>query len=164
MDFFSMILKDFLAFLLFASSAYAFPARIMNVIDGDTVDVQPETGGERVRVRLHGIDAPERKQPYGEAAREFVFNIALFENVDVEPVGKPDRYGRLVAIILLPDGESLQALLLAAGLAWVWPRYCRDCREWQNVHDAARAAGRGLWAEPDPVPPWMWRRTMKGRE
>ena len=69
-----------------------------------------------------------------------------------------DRYGRVVAVVWLPGGESLQAALLRAGLAWVWPRYCKDCEKWQALQDAARATGKGLWWEPDPTPPWEWRR------
>ena len=57
--------------LLLASPVLAWPARIIQVTDGDTLTVELVTGGERVKVRLHGIDAPERNQPGGEAARAF---------------------------------------------------------------------------------------------
>ena len=155
------MIKIFCSFLLSLAlihPAHAVPARIVSVIDGDTIDVELAAGGDRIRIRLFGIDAPERKQPGGEAARVFMFAF-LFQTVAIEPQGKrPDRYGRTVTTVYLPGGESLQALLLEAGLAWVWPRYCRDCEEWQNLQDAARSQGRGLWASPGAMPPWEWRR------
>lgn len=120
------------------------------VADGDTITVEPLAGDEQIKVRLHGIDAPERKQPTGEAARGFVFEIALYKTVEVEEKNV-DRYGRLVAVIWLPSGESLQALLLENGLAWVCPRYCRNCREWEQLQHAAQQNRRGLWANPDAI-------------
>lgn len=90
-------------------------------------------------MRLQGVDAPERDQPYGEAARAYVFAVALYKAVDVEPMPQGiDRYGRVVAVVYLPGGESLQATLLRAGLAWVWPRYCKNCHGWQEIQDTAR--------------------------
>ncbi len=134
-------------------------ARPLAVMDGDTITVEPDKGGERVKVRLHGIDAPEARQPYGRAAKDFVIKAVLFRSVELqESPQKRDRYGRTVAVVLLPGGESLQAVLLRAGLAWVWPRYCVNCAAWQAAQDEARLAGRGLWAQTAPVPPWEWRR------
>ena len=108
---------------------------------------------------MQGIDAPERGQPGGAAARAFVVEAALYATVEVEaaPQGR-DRYGRVVASVYLPDGECLQQALLRAGLAWVWPRYCKNCGEWREIQDKARDAGRGLWREAAPMPPWEWRK------
>ncbi len=138
-------------------NSWAWPARVVGVTDGDTITVEPIDGGELVKIRLHGIDAPERNQPYGVVATGFVFAVALYQTVDVRGQGK-DRYGRSVALVIMHNGESLQSAMLRAGLAWVWPRYCRKCDEWKNLQEAAKRAGRGLWAEENPVPPWEWRR------
>ena len=148
-----------LCILLLPAPAWAWPARVVAVSDGDTITVEPTDGGNRIKVRLHGIDAPEKDQPGGEPARAFVVQAALYKAVEVEPTlqGK-DRYGRTVAVVVLPGGESLQAALLRAGHAWVWPRYCRGCGEWEVLQEEARAAGRGLWINLNPVPPWEWRR------
>ena len=157
------MLRIFLLFLTFflascTGHAWAWDARVVNVVDGDTIDVEPVAGGERTRVRLHGIDAPEARQPHGQAAREFVIKAVLFREVEIEETPqKRDGYGRTVAVIIMPDGESLQAALLRAGLAWVWPRYCRNCDDWQELQDTARSAGRGLWIDITSLPPWKWR-------
>lgn len=142
---------------LLPTSAFAWPGRVVAVTDGDTLVAEPESGGDRVKVRLHGIDAPERKQPYGEASRGFVIDIALFKSVEVEETAR-DRYGRIVAVVWLPTGESLQAELLRAGLAWVWPQYCTNCEKWMDLQRRAMEAATGLWADGNPIAPWEWRR------
>ncbi len=157
------MIKYFAALLLLlflVSPCHAWPGRTVAVTDGDTIIVEKLAGGERVKIRLHGIDAPERKQPAGETARGFLFDIALYREVEVEEKAV-DRYGRMVAIIWLASGKSLQETLLEFGLAWVWPRYCRDCRYWENLQEIARQNQRGLWANPDAIPPWEWRRGIR---
>ena len=144
-------------FLLFVSPCHAWQARVVTVTDGDTITVEPLAGGQSVKIRLHGIDAPERKQPAGESARGFVFDVALYQVVEVEEKDR-DRYGRVVAVIRLPSSESLQELLLKSGFAWVWPQYCRNCQNWEKLQTEAQKNGCGLWANPDPIPPWEWRR------
>lgn len=147
-----------LLLLLFpVSPCHAWLGRVIAVTDGDTIIVEKSAGGEQIKIRLHGIDAPERKQPAGEIARGLLFDVALYCEVEVEEKAV-DRYGRLVAIIWLGSGKSLQETLLESGLAWVWPHYCLDCRAWENLQKTARQNQRGLWANPDAIPPWKWRR------
>lgn len=149
-----------LIFLLFPMSAFAWEARVVTVSDGDTITVEPIQGGDRVKIRLHGIDAPERKQPHGEVSRGLAFDIALYKTVDVEELSR-DRYKRTVAIITLPDGETFQAAMLRAGLAWVYPRYCKDCSYWEALQEEAQREQRGLWVDDSPVPPWEWRKGQR---
>ena len=97
----------------------SWEARVVDVADGDTITVEPAKGGNRVKVRLHGIDAPELRQPYGQTAKSFVAEATLFKIVNVRPTPqRTDRYGRTVAVVELLDGV-LQELLLEAGLAWI---------------------------------------------
>ena len=110
-------------------------------------------------MRLHGIDAPETNQPYGQAARGFVSNAILFKTVEIQPTSQGrDRYGRIVAVVEIPGIGVLQELLLDAGLAWVWPRYCKDCGSWERIQAKAKEEKRGLWVDGQPIPPWEWRR------
>ena len=146
-------------FLFLSTPVIAFEARVVHVADGDTITIEPIEGGKRERVRLHGIDAPETNQPYGQAAKAYVTNAVLFKVVDVQatPQGR-DRYGRIIAVIAIPDVGSLQEMLLSEGLAWVWPRYCRDCDDWKAIQGKAKRQQKGLWADGNPVEPWEWRR------
>ena len=74
-----------------------------------------------------------------------------------------DRYGRLMADIVLPDGKSLNQELVRAGLAWWYRRYAPGNRTLARLEDEAREARRGLWADEEPVAPWVWRRRKAAR-
>jgi len=152
-----------LCLFLLTTPAHSAQYRVVAVSDGDTITVEPRHGGDRVKVRLYGIDAPELDQPHGTAARLFVVNKARFKRVDVRPVQQDkDSYGRIVAVVEIPGVGVLQEILLKAGLAWVNPHYCMDCGAWKAMQSEARARRRGLWARKDiegkAVPPWEWRK------
>jgi endonuclease YncB( thermonuclease family) len=145
--------------LLMPLTALAWEARVVDVADGDTVTVEPVKGGERIKVRLHGIDAPETRQPYGHAAKGFVSNATLYKIVDIKEAqqGK-DRYGRTVAVVVIPNVGILQEMLLVNGLAWVYLQYCKNCAAWMALQNQAQGQRRGLWADKNPIPPWAWRK------
>ena len=112
--------------------------------------------GRAVRVRLHGIDCPERGQPFGRQARQYTGTLAFGKTVIVR-VRDTDRYGRLVAEVSLPDGKSLNRELVSADLAWHYVRYSND-GILARLEAAARAARRGLWTDSRAVPPWEFRK------
>ena len=143
--------------LLVPVSALAWPGKVIEVTDGDTLTVQ--RNDQEVDVRLYGIDCPETDQPYGHRATRFTKMMARFERVEIEPQDR-DQYGRVVALVYIDvDGECLNEELVTAGHVWVYERYChiRDCDHWQRLERRARQAERGLWAGDNPVPPWNWR-------
>ncbi|MEW5722286.1 MAG: thermonuclease family protein [Thermodesulfobacteriota bacterium] len=133
-------------------------ALVVLVHDGDTLEV--ETGGRRERVRLFGIDCPEKEQPFSREAREYARGRVEGRVVTLR-IEDVDAYGRVVAWVVLPDGGTLNHELVGAGLAWHYTRYSHD-PELARLEDEARRAGRGLWANPEAVPPWEfkhgWRR------
>jgi micrococcal nuclease len=128
--------------------------RVTHVVDGDTFDVILTTR-EAMRVRLEGIDCPERGQPFSQAARNFTRESVLDQVVTLRVVDV-DRFGRLVARAIV-DGKDVSVELLKAGLAWHFTTYSSDKRL-AAAEQQARAARRGLWAHPDPTPPWVARR------
>ena len=137
----------------------AWEARVVGITDGDTITVESASGGDRVKIRLHGIDAPELRQPYGQAAKSFLMSTVLFKKVDVQPTPqRTDRYGRVVAIVKVPDVGILQELLLERGLAWIHPKYCKNCSDWEVLQLQAQNQQRGLWIESQPISPWEWRK------
>ncbi|MDR1856966.1 MAG: thermonuclease family protein [Desulfovibrio sp.] len=133
---------------------------VLRVLDGDTITVR--LSGKETRIRLYGVDAPEKAQPHGQEAKEFVDDLILTEAVTVEPVDT-DRYGRTVAIIRLRDGSTLQDKLLAAGQVWYYPQYCKrpECSGWKHMESRAKSERRGLWRDGNPMPPWQWRKSHK---
>lgn len=134
-----------------------FRGRAGAVIDGDTVEVLQ--AGKACRVRLAGIDCPEKGQPFGMKAKQFTSDLAFDKEVRVLDQGK-DRYGRTVGEVILPDGRSLNRELVRAGLAWWYWQYSKD-ESMGALEAEAKAAALGLWADKNPVPPWEWRK--KGR-
>jgi endonuclease YncB( thermonuclease family) len=127
--------------------------KVVSVIDGDTVDLL--VAPKRVlRVRLHGIDTPEREEPFNTQARNFT-RVLMFSR-DVEAVGKDvDAYGRLVARVSV-DGTDTSAAILAAGLGCTYHRYVSD-----PGLDMAQARARdsrvGFWATGAQQPPCVAR-------
>jgi micrococcal nuclease len=135
---------------------------VVGVVDGDTVDVRLQSGV--VRIRLHAVDAPERGQPYGEAAKQALSRLAFGHAVDVEPI-EQDRYDRLVARLWV-GGIDVNAELVKLGHAWVYRRYADEAVHCAN-EKAARDLRRGLWSLPPAqrIAPWEWRKrnTLDGR-
>lgn len=113
--------------------------------------------GKVEKIRLAGIDCPERGQPYGKAAKRFVISLAAQKRVTVKVLNK-DRYGRTVGEVILPDGKTLNRELLKAGLAWWYRKYAPKNRLLEILELTARMTKKGLWAEPNPVAPWDFRR------
>ena len=122
-------------------------------MDGDTIDVMRE--GVAVRIRLDGIDCPEKKQAYGTRAKQFTSRLAFGKEVQVLEKGL-DRYGRILGEVILPDGTSLNKRLVAEGYAWWYWRYSND-EELKGLQQEARGAQRGLWSVSKAIPPWMFR-------
>ena len=137
--------------------ATSFTGKVVQASDGDTILVMRE--GRAEKVRLAGIDCPELNQPYGQAAKRFVLQVAAQQTVTVQIV-TTDRYGRTVGEVVLPDGRSLNQEVVRAGYAW-WYRKYSDDATLEALEAEARLARRGLWAEVDPVPPWEWRRMQR---
>jgi micrococcal nuclease len=126
---------------------------VVRVRDGDSIVVL--SGGVEIEVRLDGIDCPELEQAFGRRARRFTSDLAGGREVRVAGKGRDD-YGRELAEVFLPDGRSLNRELVAAGFAWWFRRYSTD-PGLEALEREARAARRGLWADPDPLPPWEFR-------
>lgn len=140
--------------LLWLGTATAEPwlGRVVAVIDGDTIGVLHD--GREERIRLADIDAPEKGQPYGQASKQALSELVFNREVLIEP-RSTDRYGRTVARVRLGE-VNVEAEQVRLGLAWYYLRYGQD-PPLIALEQSARAAQRGLWAEPSPCPPWDWR-------
>lgn len=132
-----------------------YSARVVGITDGDTIRVLHN--GREVRIRLHGIDCPESKQAFGTRANQFTSEM-VFDQVVHLRVRDIDRYGRTVAEVSLEDGRVLNRELLRAGLAWWYRHYAPHDTALEQLEREASEAKRGLWADPDPIAPWEWRK------
>ena len=139
-----------------ASSTLAAAALclVVGVHDGDTATVRCGEA-EQQRIRLAEIDAPELRQAHGKAAKHALSDLIFQQQVHVEPL-TTDRYGRTIARVRLAE-RDVQWAMVAAGYAWCYRDYL-ERQECLDIERAAAAARRGLWAAPDAVPPWEFRR------
>ena len=132
--------------------------RVVRIYDGDSLILRMADGRE-LEVRLFGIDAPERRQPWSRRSRQALSALVEDRQVRLEPVTE-DSYGRTVAVLYtLPDGLDVNREMIRQGNAWVYRRYSRD-PDLIALEKAARETRRGLWSLPEAerVPPWQWRR------
>lgn len=142
-------------------AAEAFSGSVMKIIDGDSLLIA--SGKKTIEVRLYGVDCPEYNQPFSHEAKALAREQVAGKRVLVQPQYY-DSYGRMVAIVGYDD-QTLNSQLVGAGLAWVYPRYCRKkiCQSWQKLEDTARENNRGLWGgATQPVSPWKWKRGKHG--
>lgn len=135
-----LLLPIVVLLLLAAAPVHGWSGRVSGVADGDTISVLHE--GRAVKIRLYGIDCPEKHQAFGQKAKIFTSQLAFGKVVEVDPVTR-DRYGRTVAWVHV-GGRCLNEEILRAGYAWHFKRYSRD-RHLAELELQARAARAGLW-------------------
>ena len=148
-----------LAALLAIGTAHAQAQqyRVVGVSDGDTIKLfSPER--QQVKCRLHGIDAPESKQAYGQVSKRSLSDMVFGKNVTIEVLDE-DQYGRSVCRIML-NGVDVNKVQLQRGLAWHYSRYSKDA-SYAQAERTARSQQLGLWAESNPTAPWSFRRSEK---
>jgi micrococcal nuclease len=147
-------------FLIIGSSGFlaaqSFEGIGKKIIDGDSFILM--SGGKDIEVRLYGIDCPEYLQPFGQAAKQFTKEFLFKKNITIIPYYY-DSYNRLVCIVHFGE-KSLNNELVNAGLAWVYPKYCKKkiCNDWNESEDIARKYKRVLWRGANPISTWMWKR------
>jgi endonuclease YncB( thermonuclease family) len=133
----------------------------VGVADGDTVTVL-DSESQQHKIRLVGIDAPEKAMPYGQRSKQALSDLVYGNEVEVE-IRNRDRYGREVGRILI-HGKDANLAQIEAGMAWVYRQYLkelspREANTYITAENTVRAIGRGLWGAPNPTPPWEWRKS-----
>lgn len=156
------------ALLLFANAVVAetLHGRIVGVSDGDTVTIL-DSSSVQWKIRLMGIDAPEKKQAFGGKSKEHLSNLVFDKEVTVEYT-KKDKYGRTVGKIVA-DGVDANLEQVKAGMAWHYKQYekeqtIKDRSSYSDAEDVARTGKHGLWVDIDPIPPWDWRKAEKAKK
>jgi endonuclease YncB( thermonuclease family) len=143
----------------FACNAETITGNVVGVADGDTITVL-DADKVQHKIRLAGIDAPEKKQAFGNRSKESLSDLVFDKTVNVE-TEKRDRYGRQVGKVLV-NGQDVNLVQVERGMAWFYRQYQReqspnDRRLYEAAEDAARADKRGLWRDAEPLPPWEFR-------
>lgn len=130
---------------------------MVSVHDGDTLTVLIEQ--RQIRVRLTEIDAPELSQPFGRRSKQSLSELCFGKTAELD-IRSHDRYGRTLAQVTCA-GKDANAEQVRRGYAWTYTRYARRDSPLYGLQLEARAARRGLWDDPAPVPPWDWRRNAR---
>ena len=153
------------AFILagWASSGIAteLQGQVVAIADGDTLTVLDSTHTQH-KIRLSGIDAPEKAQPFGDRSKQSLAALTFRQQVTIE-WDKRDRYGRIVGKVITPNGTDANLEQIKAGMAWHYKQYEREQPAGERViysaaEEAARKARIGLWQDAQPVPPWEFRK------
>jgi micrococcal nuclease len=146
-----------LFFLLCSFQTTEWSGKVVAVLDGDTIEVLHD--GQAERIRLAGIDCPEKKQAFGMKAKQFTSDLVYGKKVTVRPKEK-DRYGRTIADVFLEDGTWLNKALIDAGYAWHYKAYSKD-QVLSNAEIQAKNSKFGLWSDGSPLAPWEFRKAAR---
>jgi micrococcal nuclease len=144
------------ALLSFAALLLPLPAlahQVVKIADGDTLTLLVER--KQVKIRIHGIDAPEKRQPFYRRSGQSLSELCWGKDATFEKTGR--SWDRLTAHLHC-DGVNVGTAQVAKGFAWVEPRFNKDLAL-PPLQERARAEKRGLWVDPEPVAPWEWRKT-----
>ena len=155
-----MIQKLWIVFLIFSCTSQNQEGLVVKVIDGDTIDILQNK--KKTRIRLLGIDSPERGQSFHVKAREFTASLVAGRKVIVHAQSR-DQYGRVVGDVYLEDGTHVNAEIVKAGFAWHY-RYYSNNEALAHVEAEARKQRRGLWQDTHPKPPWEFRKQKREKK
>jgi len=157
------LLATILSVIAVLGQAATIEGWVVGVTDGDTVTVLDGSNTQH-KIRLAGIDAPEKKQAFGARSKQSLSDLVFDRQVSVE-TDKRDRFGREVGVILV-NGKDANLEQVTRGFAWHYKAYEReqsanDRKLYDFAEQEARARRRGLWADVDPMPPWDYRHSKR---
>jgi endonuclease YncB( thermonuclease family) len=142
-----------LLFAFFVFQPPEYTGKISYVMDGDTFVLETVEGN--LRIRMDGIDAPEKDQAFGRESKAFMEKY-IYKQCRVKTNGV-DRYGRTIGTLFI-KGENINLLSVREGFAWHYKKYSSDTAL-ANAENLAKKEGRGLWKDSSPMAPWDWRKS-----
>ena len=131
---------------------------VVAITDGDTLTARCET--QTLIIRLAEIDAPEKRQPFGERSKQHLSSLCYRQQAEIQPKTK-DRYGRTVARVYCA-GVDANAAMVRDGMAWAFTKYQTDAA-FPELEAQAKIRKVGLWSDPAPLAPWDWRASQRSR-
>lgn len=135
---------------------------VVNVADGDTLTARCGQPGayQQVKVRIAAIDAPEKAQPYGNRSRQALRDLCMHKPATIH-TRSIDRYKRTVGDVEC-DGHEVGMHMVSRGWAWVYVKYAAPTdNPLYKAQDVVQQYRVGLWADPEPLPPWEWRKAKR---
>ena len=159
----SLLLALTLTFSIQFVNAATLTGKVVGVADGDTITVL-DSSNTQYKIRLAGIDAPEKKQAFGNVSKQSLSDLVYGKQVDVN-WDKQDRYGRTVGKVFV-NGTNANLVQVKRGLAWYYKKYQNelildDRLDYLHAQEAAESSKVGLWADHEPTPPWDFRKSQR---
>jgi endonuclease YncB( thermonuclease family) len=157
-------MKSILSVLLFCftttTEAATLVGHVVGITDGDTITVL-DSNQTQYKIRLAGIDAPEKKQAFGSASKKTLSDL-VFDKVVSISYEKEDRYGRIVGKIMV-NGKDANLEQVKRGMAWFYKKYqnemvLQDRLDYLHAQETAEESRVGLWADNDVIAPWDFRK------
>lgn len=130
---------------------------VIAITDGDTIKARCGEPGayQQITVRISAIDAPEKRQAFGQVSRQHLAELCFQQRATISPK-TTDKYDRTVADVEC-QGQDVATEQVRAGMAWVYTKYAVGRTDLETLESTAKAEGRGLWSQ-EAVAPWLWRR------
>ncbi|MDR1746804.1 MAG: thermonuclease family protein [Tannerella sp.] len=144
---------------VYADKKCDYYVKVVGITDGDTFKGLTNSN-EEIKFRIYAIDAPEKKQDYGDRAKQYLSALIFGKTVGIKVQRKSDQYGRPIVWVFTEDGKDVSAEMLKAGMAWHYKRY-DSTPEYADYESKARKAKLGLWADKHPVSPWDFKKGSK---
>jgi endonuclease YncB( thermonuclease family) len=146
-----------------ATHAETLTGRVVGIADGDTLTLLDATNTQH-KIRLAGIDSPEKSQPFGQVCKKSLSDLA-YDHVATVETTKLDRYGRAIGKVWV-DSQDVNLEQIRRGCGWHYKKYQNeqsldDRLSYNSAEESARANRVGLWADNNPVPPWDWRKARR---
>lgn len=147
--------KIMFAIFIFSLSiiAVAISGKVIRVSDGDTILIQ--SGSQKIRVRMYGIDAPELKQKYGEESKKYLKKRIMDKNVDIKVINQ-DQYGRKVGKVFYKN-KDINLEMLETGNAWFYEYHAKHEKDYRKAFKNAKEQKLGLWKDKNPQNPRNFR-------
>ncbi len=163
----ALMLGLMLALIMPAAWAQVLIGRVVGVTDGDSITVLDDQRKQH-KIRLAGIDAPEKTQPFGQRSKAHLSSLVFGRQVLVMTQKKKDRYKRPLGKVIV-DGQDVNLAMVVQGLAWHYKKYQHEQSEgdrllYSSAEQDAREGRRGLWLDPAPIPPWEWRSQKRAEQ
>lgn len=149
------ILLTLALFCVLNCNAQEFPVKVVKISDGDTFTAI-NRDNLQIKIRIWGIDAPEKKQAFGTKAKEYLGSLIFNKWITVD-VQKQDRWGRYVAYVYTPDNKDVSLEMISAGMAWQFIEYDTS-EKYRNAEQQARKKRIGIWSDPHCIAPWEFRK------
>lgn len=143
-----------------SSLAESISGRVVGISDGDTLTILDSTNTQ-IKIRLAAIDAPEKAQAFGQKGKQALSDICFDKHATIKVVDT-DRYGRTVGEVTCA-GTNANETMVRSGFAWVYRKYAKGYGHLYPLEENAKAAKNGLWADPNPMPPWEWRKMQRNQ-